>query len=132
MLVLWASLAALYLLLAGQTSMNEGVAAAATALAGAALSGGVRWSSGEALHARPVSALRLVARAVAALPGDTLLVGARLMSPRPASGRMETKALRETGRTARGLEIMAISLTPSRFVTVLTNEDDVLVHRLGS
>lgn len=131
-LVVWAFLACMYLVLVGQGSTDELAAAGLTALAGAALSALVRSLSDQPITAGPMTVLRLTGGGVAAVPRDVLVVALRLLALHPGQGGTQVQPLQHRARTARGIEIMAISFAPNRFVIGLVQRDRALIHRLSS
>lgn len=126
----WACLSGLYLVLVGQTSVDELVAAACTGLAGAILALAVRRSSDQTVHVRRLGWLAPAAGALAAVPRDVALVGARLLSRDPAPGQFRTQRRRQQGHTAGGIEVLAVSFAPNSFVVAPVQDDRLLTHTL--
>ncbi|MFL5288965.1 MAG: hypothetical protein ACJ8AW_50435 [Rhodopila sp.] len=118
-------------MLAGQASLDEITAAGLTALAGALLSVAVRLVSGKLVQASQWWLLPTVARALASVPKEVFLVGRRLLSLHPVAGQTQVEPLKANTPTARGIEIMATSFAPNRFVIALVQRDHVLIHTLA-
>jgi hypothetical protein len=126
-----------YLLFAGQPGTDELVAALCCAAAAAALSFTVTSIAERHFRFAGVPWVRLAGRTLMALLTGTVLVGARLLRPRPGSGVLQRWPLATGGddpRTAarRALVTLANSLTPNSYiVAVLGGRGEMLVHRLA-
>ena len=135
LILTWASLVSLYLLLTGQASLDELIAAAFTGAAGAALSAIVRLSSGHSFLLWRRADLRPVVAAIGSVPRETLLVGVRLVSPQLRGGDMISEELPQTERAedraaARAVRILATSFAPNRFVVRAEDRAQLWMHRL--
>lgn len=126
----------LYLLLTGQASTDELVAAALCALAATALSVTIPLVAQRHFAFRGVPWLRLIAGTLGSLMADLVRVARRLARPRIPPGRIERWAFdtgtAEPSDTARrGLVTAAASVAPNTYiVAVLPGRRELLVHRL--
>ena len=129
-----ATLSGLYLLLVGQASTDELVAAVLTGAAGTALSAAVRAGSRHTFRLPPRVWLPPVARALAAVPKDIVLVGWHLVRPRPGTGVLERQAIRPMGydpASEQAAQVLAASFAPNRYVVDLIQGNTLLIHRLA-
>lgn len=131
---------ACYLLLAGQVSMTEIIAAIPSATAIAAFSLLLHRGAARRFSLR-APWLRILGRTSAALVGDTLRIGRTLLQvlwrrPQGAVGLATRQPFRPGGRdprsaARRGLVTLATSVAPNGYVLDITPERDaLLLHRL--
>jgi hypothetical protein len=130
--LIWALLAAFYLLLAGQASPAEAAAAVLSAAAAAALAWSIRRGTRRHYQLWPVP-LRVIARTSLALVKDTGRVAVVLLA-RPG-GRAVTEEFDAGTRDPpsagrRALVTLAGSLAPNSFVLGL-EPDRIRLHRLS-
>ena len=130
----WATLFGLYLLLTGQASLDETIAAALVATIGAALSVAVRVGSGQAFSLPPRAWLYPTAKAVGAVPKEIAMVTWQLMRRHPGTGILEGETVQSTGQDAeseRAVQVLAASFAPNRYVVGLTQGNKLLMHRFA-
>lgn len=126
----------LYLLLTGQTSIDELVAAALCALAAAALSVAIPLVAQRHFAFRGVAWLRLIGGTLTSLMADLARVGLHLARLRIPSGNVQrwafaTGTAQAPDTARRGLVTAATSVAPNTYVlVVLTGRQEVLVHQL--
>jgi len=129
---------ALYLLLAGQASTDELVAAALCAGGATGLSLAIPLIAERHFAFHRVPWLRLLASTACALPVEAAQVGGRLARLKPLRGNIQRRPFAAAGTgpedaSRRGLVTLATSLTPNTYVlAVLTGRQELLVHRLVS
>lgn len=132
-------LAGSYLVLSGQTSRDEIVAAGLIALAAALLGTMLRLTSDRALSLQGVRWFRLGSRTLLRVGDDVVRVGAVLLSRHPTAGTFRRQTC-DSGpeRLAapagwRAVAVLATSLTPNRFVVSdLPAHSELLVHQLAA
>ena len=136
--VTFALMASAYLLLSGQTSADELVAAVVIAAAAVALAQILSRVSERAFVLQGIGWPRLIGGTLARLAREVMTVGAVLTSRQPTDGRFERQRFigiredeqAEAGR--RAVVTLATSLTPASFVIgVLTAHHELLLHRLA-
>jgi len=126
----------LYLLLTGQFSTDELVAAALCGLAAAALSVTIPFIAQRHFAFRGVPWRHILVGTFGALATDLVRVGWRLARPRVAPGSIQrwpfTAGRAQPADTARkSLVTVATSVTPNTYVlAVLSGRQEVLVHQL--
>lgn len=126
----WGCLFSLYLLLIGQTSVDEVIAGLATAAVATALSVLVRQSSGHPFRLKRLAWLPAVGNALKTVPGDVVIITARLVSAHVPRGGTETELLEVEDTTERAVQILATSFAPNRYVISPIKGGQLLLHRL--
>jgi hypothetical protein len=126
----WGCLFGLYLVLTGQTSVDEVIAGLATAAVATALSVLVRRSSGHLFRLKRLVWLPAVCAALKAVPGEVVIVAARFVSVHPTGGDMQTEPLEAEDATGQALQIVATSFAPNRYVISPVKGGQLLLHRL--
>lgn len=133
----WCLLLGLYLVLAGQTSTDEAVAAAMTAVAASLLQIIEQRVSARRLAFRGISWLHIIGDSVRAMITDTLLVARALVSLSAPSGSIVREPFLSHGRDTAGHGLHAVlslskSIAPNAYVIeVLSARDELLEHRLS-
>jgi hypothetical protein len=125
----WIGLGGLYLLLAGQASTDEVVAAGACAALGTGLAMALEGTCGPRWVWPGRAGLRSLARAVAAVPGDVLRVGRRLLRWHPAAGGLLVQPP-EDPDAPPALAMWSVSLAPNRYLVGPVRGGRWLLHRL--
>ena len=139
--VAWALLAGIYLVLVGQASTTEVVAALLTGLVAALLSVAVRRTGERQFRFRGVPWLLLLGRPALVLASDTARVGvtharAVLRGPEVGGATVRQPFARggENAQDAarRGLVTLGVSLTPNSYVLrTLDGREEMRLHRLA-
>ncbi len=139
--IAWALLAGIYLVLVGQASATEVVAALLTGLVAALLSVAVRRTGKRRFRFRGVPWSLVLGRPALLLVSDTARVGAVLVravlhGPR-IHGATVRQAFARGGEDARdaarrGLVTLGVSLTPNSYVLrILDERNEIRLHRLA-
>lgn len=136
-IVTWCLLLGLYLVLAGQTSIDEMVAAAMAAVAATLLLIIVRRVSGRGFGFRGLPWLRIVGNTTRALIIDTLRVAWSLVLSSPPAGTImrEPFVSHDRDDEARGQRAvlgLSESIAPNAYIIeVLWSRHELLQHRLS-
>jgi multisubunit Na+/H+ antiporter MnhE subunit len=127
--LIWGCLFGLYLLLTGQPSTDEVMAGLATAAVATAMSLIVRGSSGHRFRRYRHAWLPAI-NALKTVPGEVVIVAARLVSAHAIGGGTETEPLEVRNATGRAIQILATSFAPNRYVISQVKGEQLLLHRL--
>jgi hypothetical protein len=131
-----AVLAGLYLILAGQVSTDEVVSGAICAGSASAISLLVRHRAERRFQFSGCGGLRVLTKALAALPAETWRVASRLARPAipPGALRRRPSPAAEPGPRAaasRAITILSASLAPNSYVVAeLAGRPQLLLHVL--
>lgn len=129
-------LSGLYLVLAGQVSTDEVIAALLAGAAATGLALAVPRVAARHFDFAGVPWARLLLATLRSLASETWQVGLRLLRPRPQGGRIVRWPLQAHGdrrqkAARRGLVTLGLSLTPNGYMlSVLPDREEVLVHQL--
>jgi len=136
----WACFAALYLVFAGKTSLDECVAAAAVGALATVLRRCLLGREGQRLHPGRVP-MHTLLRPLTALARDSAVVGCallcRVLQRRPLSGgfaeiRFDAGGTNPRDAARRAITMTAISLAPNTFVVdVAEGRDRLIIHRFA-
>jgi hypothetical protein len=128
----------LYVLLAGQASTDEIVAAVLTTAAATVFSRAQRGLSDRGFHILHLPLARMALGAATSLITDTARVSRHLARLHPRPGRLERNAIPFGGDTPgdagrRALETLRTSIAPNSFVVaMLGGRAERIVHRLST
>lgn len=140
-IVAWALLAGIYLVLAGEASTSEVVAAVVAGLAAALLSVAVRRTGERRFRFSGVPWLHVLGKPALNLATDTARVGAALartvLRGPEAEGATVRQVFAPGGEDAqdaarRGLVTLGVSLTPNSYtLRIMDERDEMRLHRLA-